>query len=265
MQLYDILFKPFRLNRNKSVFPRDAFPSLAFAEASHWWFKARNQIILWALRTRVYGIKNFLEVGCGTGYVIHGIAQEYPLLALEASEYFQEGLAFARKRVPKCCFRQLDATCMTDNNRYDCIGAFDVLEHIDDDISVLSNFYRALHSSGYLLLTVPQHPWLWSSADVYACHARRYTYSGLRRKLLSAGFKVCFHTSFVGLLLPLMIWQRLLLRKKSYELDDEFNISPLINACLWFCMQVEFILLKHGVRFPAGGSLLVVAKKNDSI
>ena len=253
------------MNRNKAVFPRDAFPSLAFAEASHWWFKARNQIILWALRTRVYGIKNFLEVGCGTGYVIHGIAQEYPFLNLEASEYFEEGLTFARKRVPKCFFRQIDATCMTDHSVYDCIGAFDVIEHIDDDCSALSNFYRALHPGGYLLLTVPQHPWLWSSADVYACHARRYTYSGLQKKLLFAGFKVSFHTSFVALLLPLMALQRLMLQKKSYELKDEFNISPLINVILWFCMQVEFMLLKLGVRFPAGGSLLIVAKKNDSV
>lgn len=247
---------------NQSPFPRSAFQYLAAAESRHWWFRARNQIIHWALRSHSHGIHTFLEVGCGTGYVISGIAKAFPALQLEASEYYQEGLVYARKRVPQCRFRQLDATVMAEENAYDCIGSFDVIEHIDADQSVLCNFNRALRPGGLLLLTVPQHPWLWSAADDFAHHVRRYTYSELRTKVLRAGFRVVYCSSFVSLLLPLMAVQRLSSRQQNYNPNDEFKIHPLLNIALYLVMQLELILLRSGLRFPAGGSLLLLARKS---
>jgi len=242
-------------------FPQSAFRYLAEAESKHWWFCSRNRIIFWILRARARGITNFLEVGCGTGFVISSIATAFPELELEASEYFEEGLVFARQRQPQCRFRQLDATAMAEQDAYDCIGSFDVIEHIDADETVLSNFHRALRPGGFLLLTVPQHPWLWSAADDYAHHKRRYTVQELRRKILHAGFRIEYCTSFVSLLLPLMALQRLSTRSQNYNPDDEFKISPLLNAALYLVMQLELILLRLGLRFPAGGSLLLLARK----
>ena len=95
-----------------SPFPRQAFQYLVSAENKHWWFRARNQIIIWIVKSRARCIKDFLEVGCGTGYVISGIAKAIPGLRLEATEYFEDGLIFARQRAPECRFRQLDATSM---------------------------------------------------------------------------------------------------------------------------------------------------------
>jgi SAM-dependent methyltransferase len=242
-------------------FPQDAFDYLASAESRHWWFLSRNQIITWVLKSKVGRLANLLEVGCGTGFVISGIAKAFPSLKLEASEYFEDGLVFARQRLPKCRFRQLDATAMAEENAYDCIGSFDVIEHIDADETVLFNFNRALRPGGFLVLTVPQHPWLWSAADDYAHHVRRYTANELRRKVMHAGFRIEYSTSFVSLLLPLMAPQRLSSRNQSYNPDDEFKISSLLNAALYLVMQLELILLRLGLRFPAGGSLLLLARK----
>jgi SAM-dependent methyltransferase len=242
-------------------FPEQAFDYLASAESRHWWFLARNQIIIWVLRKKVRTFANFLEVGCGTGFVISGIAKAFPELEVEASEYFEDGLVFARKRLPQCKFRKLDATAMVEEKAYDCIGCFDVIEHIDADERVLSNFNRALRSGGFLLLTVPQHPWLWSAADDYAHHIRRYTYLELRRKILRARFKIEFCTSFVSLLLPIMAFQRLSSKNKGYSLNDELKVNYLTNLFLYLVMQVELILLKLGIRFSLGGSLLLLARK----
>lgn len=246
---------------SQKPFPKEAFDYLASAESRHWWFLSRNQIITWVLKGRAEKLANFLEVGCGTGFVISGIAKAYPSLELEASEYFEDGLVFARQRLPECRFRQLDATAMGEENAYDCIGSFDVIEHIDADETVLFNFNRALRSGGFLLLTVPQHPWLWSAADLYAHHVRRYTVQELRRKVLHAGFRIVYCTSFVSLLLPLMALQRLSSRNQNYNPDDEFKISPLLNTALYLVMQLELILLRLGLRFTAGGSLLLLARK----
>jgi SAM-dependent methyltransferase len=242
-------------------FPEEAFAYLASAESRHWWFLSRNQIINWILKEKTSGLVDFLEVGCGTGFVISGIAKAFPSLVLEASEYFEDGLVFARQRLPQCRFRQLDATAMAEENAYDCIGSFDVIEHIDADELVLSNFNRALRTGGFLLLTVPQHPCLWSASDDFAHHVRRYTVQELRRKVLQAGFRIEYCTSFVSLLLPLMALQRLSSHNQNYNPDDEFMISPLLNAALYLVMQLELILLRLGLRFPAGGSLLLMARK----
>ena len=216
---------------------------------------------MWVLKSKAHSIKSFLEVGCGTGYVTSGISKAFPNFELQASEYFAEGLVYARKRVFRCEFRQLDVTQMSEVNCYDCIGSFDVIEHIDEDQIVLANFHRALRSGGFLLITVPQHPWLWSSADDYAHHRRRYTFSNLTTSLRSAGFKIQYTTSFVSLLMPLMIIQRWASRQESYDPSVEFEINSLLNKLFRLIMLVEFNMLKVGIKFFAGGSLLVLAQK----
>lgn len=248
-------------SRNGQHFPEEAFATLAAAERKSWWFIARNDIILWAISSRADRLRTFLEVGCGTGVVIRSLAKAMPGLALEACEFSGEGLAMARKGLPQCRFRQLDARTMADTDAYDCIGCFDVLEHIDEDERVLANFKRALRPGGYLLLTVPQHPWLWSAADDYAQHVRRYTGRELRRKVRHSGFTIEESTSFVSLLLPLMAVQRRLLRKQAYTLRDELNIHPILNATLRQVMRLEFMLVQIGMRFPWGGSILLLARK----
>jgi hypothetical protein len=111
------------------------------------------------------------------------------------------------------------------------------------------------------VLTVPQHPWLWSAADDYAHHVRRYSYSELKNKICHAGFLVEYSTSFVSILLPLMAAQRLTSGQKPYCLDDELSINPILNAALFSVMQLEILLLRIGLRFPLGGSLLLIARK----
>lgn len=247
---------------NNTHFPAHTFDLLAQVESGHWWFQARNRLLLWILATKIESFQKFLEVGCGTGYVLEGVHKAFPEVELFGSEYFEEGLTHARKRIPTASFTQLDATLMTDMNHYDVIGAFDVIEHIEEDEKVLANLTRALAKNGRLLITVPQHRWLWSEADEHACHVRRYTKDELVEKIKYAGLSVEYSTSFVCLLVPLMWLSRLRARKGKYEPMAEFNIPAWLNRCLKTVMDVEFLLIKMGLRLPVGGSLLLVAKKS---
>jgi hypothetical protein len=58
-----------------------------------------------------------------------------------------------------------------------------------------------------------------------------------------------------------MALQRLSSRNQNYNPDDEFKINSGFNAALYLVMQLEFTLLRLGLRFPAGGSLLLLARK----
>jgi SAM-dependent methyltransferase len=86
------------LAKNNDGFPQESFEGLARVEAGNFWFRARNDIILWALRKYFPGFHSLLEVGCGTGFVLSGIVQAYPNARMAGSEIYPTGLAFAAKR-----------------------------------------------------------------------------------------------------------------------------------------------------------------------
>ncbi|MEI8296335.1 MAG: SAM-dependent methyltransferase, partial [Alphaproteobacteria bacterium] len=134
---------------------------------------------------------------------------------------------------------------------------------IEDDLAVLSEVRSALKENGLLLLSVPQHGWLWSPVDEYACHVRRYSASELRRKLKSVGFEILRSTSFVSFLLPSMMLSRLMKRYSRSNIDysDELKLSKNLNALLLKIMQLEIYLIKIGINLPFGGSRLVLAKR----
>lgn len=245
-------------------FRADYFGELAALEASNFWFRARNDLITWALTTYFPASQTFLEIGCGTGFVLSGIRSALPSAQLSGSEIFSAGLAFAAKRVPSARFYQMDARNIPFREHFDVIGAFDVLEHIDEDEAVLDEVRKALRPGGGFLMSVPQHPALWSQQDERAFHVRRYTAGDLRRKLEAAGFEVVRMTSFVSLLLPMMFASRL--RMRECTADTEFDaiaalrLPRAVNIGLEAVMTVERALIRRGLSFPAGGSLLVVAR-----
>ncbi len=132
-----------------------------------------------------------------------------PELNLQGSEVSLKGLRFAEKRLSRSKLFQMDARQIPFEDEFDVIGAFDVLEHIKEDTIALSAMYQATSKGGGVLLTVPQHPWLWSQADDYAHHVRRYQAKELKAKVENVGFQVIKIASFVSLLLPLMVLSRL--------------------------------------------------------
>ncbi|UVL89035.1 class I SAM-dependent methyltransferase [Pseudomonas sichuanensis] len=245
-------------------FNPEYFEELASLEAANFWFRARNELILWALKTYKPDAHSLLEVGCGTGFVLSGIAQKHPQMALSGSEIFLTGLSHAAARVPTAQFMQMDARHVPFFCEFDVIGAFDVLEHIEEDESVLTQLHKALKPTGVLLLTVPQHPWLWSANDDYACHVRRYTARELHKKVTDAGFRIERSTSFVSLLLPAMMLSRRASGVKSIERDvtAELRLSRTLNNVFLSMMRIEQRLIRSGVNFTLGGSRLVVARKN---
>ena len=239
------------------------FSELARLESRNFWFRARNRLIVWALGRYFPGTHRFLEVGCGTGFVLSGIASSFPALEITGSEVAAEGLGFAAGRVPAARLIQMDARRIPFRGEFDVAGAFDVIEHIEDDRAVLRALLDALAPGGGLLLTVPQHPFLWSEFDVRARHVRRYRAADLRAKLVETGFEIVKMTSFVTLLLPLMTASRLVRKTpgENYDPLAELKIAPWLNGILESVLDVERLLIRSGIPLPAGGSLLVVARR----
>ncbi len=241
----------------------DLFSQLQFWEADNFWFVPRNRLILGLLSRYFPRAEAFLEIGCGTGFVLSSIADVKDWRRLVGSELHPSGLQIARKRLDhRVEFVQADARAIPARDTFDVIGAFDVLEHIEDDLGTLKSIHRALRGSGGLILTVPQHPWLWSATDQAARHVRRYARGELAGKVRSVGFRVLFSGSYSSLLLPIMIASRLSRREKENLLRQEFELPPLLNRLLKSILEIEVSLTLSGVSFSAGGSSVVVAVKD---
>lgn len=251
------------LAQSSTGFRREYFAELAALEEKSFWFRSRNRLIVWALRYYFPDATSFMEVGCGTGYVLAGIKEAFPEMQLCGSEIYTAGLGFAATRADNALLFQMDAREIPFKDEFDVVGAFDVLEHIEEDERVLQQLYRAVIPGGGIVLTVPQHPFLWSQQDEAACHARRYRRHELKQKVEAAGFKVKMTTSFVSLLLPFMLLSRLRGRvpEEYYDSMAELRLGPVMNSILDGIMNIERALTQWGVRFPAGGSLLLVAGK----
>lgn len=239
------------------------FAQLAQVEEDNFWFRARNELIVHVLRKYFAHAGNMLEIGCGTGYVLHGITRARPELRTSGSEIFLEGLSFATQRLPNADLFQMDARQIPYASEFDLIGAFDVIEHIKEDEHVLGEIHRALKPGGGTILTVPQHPGLWSAQDERACHVRRYRRGELIDKLEAAGFRVIFSSSFVSFLLPLLALSRRRTRRSNNTTgaNGELTLSSPVNAALYQVLRLEAALIRLGLRFPAGGTRLVAAMK----
>lgn len=250
------------LARENEGFPAESFPRLAKLEEGHFWFEARNRLLLWVLERYFPDPANFLEAGCGTGFVLAAISKRFPQTRVSGSEIYIDGLPFASRRVPGATLFQMDARSMPFESEFDVIGAFDVLEHIEEDEAVLHEMHRALRPGGGVVLTVPQHPFLWSAVDDYAYHKRRYTRAELVRKLRASGFEILMATSFVSVLLPAMFLSRLRQRgSKTVDPCTEFKLNRTVNWCLAKALGCERRLIQSGISLPFGGSLLIAARR----
>lgn len=251
------------LMHNGDGFKAEYYANLAVLENDNFWFTCRNQLIIWALATYRPAFDKFLEVGCGTGFVLSGLAKVFKGAALYGSELFTEGLKFATSRMPHARLMQMDATDIPFYREFDVIGAFDVIEHIQEDLRALLQMHAALKPDGMLMITVPQHKWLWSEMDVHACHIRRYEAKSLHNTLKTAGFRIVRSTSFVSLLLPFMVASRIRYRRRfsTSDASSELKLPPRLNAIFSGLIGMELSVIKRGANLPVGGSRLVIARK----
>jgi SAM-dependent methyltransferase len=229
-------------------------------EDSHFWFRCRRDLILDLLARHGSDARDFAEIGCGNGSVLAAVADEHPDWQVYGIEASVAGLRHARRRVPRARLIQADATRLPFESQFDAVGIFDVLEHIDDDRAVLRGIRRSLRPHGRLLITVPQHPSLWSWTDDHACHRRRYTRRELLDKLSAAGFRPRRCTSYLNWLLPVVMLSRLGRSPQQLQLQAP---PAFVDRIFSLATRAELALTSRGWDHRWGGSLVVVAERSD--
>jgi SAM-dependent methyltransferase len=234
---------------------------LVAAEPWHFWFRARRQLVLWALRSYFPRLRSLLDVGCGTGFLLEELRRTSPDLALAGCDVLLEAVCRARQRLRDVRLFQADILHLPVRRQLDAITALDVIEHLDEDAEALAEMFRALNPGGGLLVTVPQHQWLWSVVDEFSRHRRRYSRADVLAKMHAAGFEVLRCTSFFSSTLPLVALRRFRPRGQAFDPAAELRIPGVLNAAAAALLQPEWLLIRAGASLPIGGSLMVVAQR----
>lgn len=237
---------------------RVVYQQMAELDDRHWWYCARRKIIADLIRreTQLPKDAHILEIGCGTG---HNLAMLSDFGLVEGLELDEEARALSEKRLGrKVMSSPLPELVEVPEGHYHLIGAFDVIEHIEDDKAALASIAAKLRPGGKFIMTVPAHQWMWSAHDVVNHHKRRYSKRVLRELLETSPLKLECIGYFNSLLFPLAVAERVGSRLRQKD-DADVKLPPaLLNLALEKVFAVERYLVGR-LPLPPGLSLFAVA------
>lgn len=227
-------------------------------EDRHWWFQGRKELVLSLLdRYRPCPRPRILDVGCGTGGMLSAYASYGPSLGVDTA---CEAGHFSRKRGLEVMLASGNSLPFADGS-FDVVSALDVIEHVDEDVAILTEMQRVCAPGGVLLVTVPAFQFLWSSHDDLNHHKRRYIRRELGARVDAAGFdslKLSYYNSF---LLPAAILRKYLLKARNNGAACHLEALPEpLNAVFRRVLVLERPVLSRG-ELPLGASIICAARK----
>lgn len=235
------------------------YQEMMAVENEHWWFVARRLIIEQVIKQlNLPKDAEILEAGCGTGGNLAMLARHGKVYGIELNQTAQN-LA-SNLQIGLIVSGCLPHDIPFENEKFDLIVLLDVLEHLEEDEASLKALYDKLKPSGWLLITVPAHPWLWSKHDELLHHKRRYKLKNLRQLVSFTGYKIHFISYFNFVLFPL-ISLALFVQNLLDKGGNEQEIPPnLINRILTFLFALETFVIGR-LFLPFGVSILLYAQK----
>lgn len=234
----------------------------------HWWYRGRRTVLRAVFATHLPPVadRQILEVGAGTGSVTTVLTELGTVVAVEPHEVAR---AACERHAPAATVvaggvDDLDRLPGVAGRRFDLVGAFDVIEHLSDDVGALEAMADHLADDGRLVVTVPALELLWGPHDEVNGHFRRYSRALLVRTLDRAGLQVDQVSYFNTLLFPPVALVRLarrLVPSRHEEPASDFVLPrPIVNRALTALFGLEARVLARR-SLPIGSSLVAVARR----
>ena len=237
---------------------RAVYRQMAELDERHWWYRARREVLGHLIRreARLPARAKILEIGCGTG---HNLAMLGGFGHVDALELDDEARGLAEQRLGRSIMSApLPELAGVPDRHYDLVGAFDVIEHIDDDAAALASIATKLKLGGTFVMTVPAHQWMWSAHDVVNHHKRRYSKRALKALVEGSPLRLDKVGYFNSLLFPLALADRLVSKLRGKQ-DADLKLPPApLNAALEKVFAAERHLVGR-LPLPTGLSLFAIA------
>ena len=221
------------------------------------WFRAKNKLIehLLALTTPQNQNIKILNLGAGTGSDLKILSQFGNVYVIDVNEK-------ALELVPSefCIEKRLADACKLpyEDLFFDIVVAFDVLEHIENDVKAVSEVRRVLKNEGLFLITVPAFPVLFSAHDKILAHYRRYNKKSLTA--LFAGYSNLYLNFWNSFLFPFAATSRFFKRNDSPKIDKH-EFPKIVDSFFYSILAAEAFLVGKKFPLPFGLSIAGVIKK----
>ena len=249
------------MNLSKEEFERDFK-----LKDTNWFYKGMFDIWASFLKASIMTAdkkKRALDLGCGAGgktLYLKNFADR--VIGLDLSI---DALKLCKVSLP-LSFNQGAIEALPYKDRtFSLVSAFDVLEHIEDDVAALKEINRVMEDDGYLVIALPAFKMLWSQHDLANFHKRRYRSGELREKLEKTGFKakrISYANSilFIPALVQRSMQHSLLGRGQEARRTRVESMPGFLNSFLYAVLRFESMLIRK-MSFPFGVALLCVAQK----
>ncbi len=191
-----------------------------------------------------------LNVGAGTGEDLNVINKFGNVYAIDIN---QDALNLIPNELVK--EKKIMDVCNMgyEENSFDVVLAFDVLEHIENDQIAVQEIKRVLKKdTGILVFTVPAFNFLFGAYDKRLGHFRRYNKRGAKDLLLD--FDFIDKGYWIFMLFPSALVQRFFLPKSSGKLP------VWVNKIFLKILNFENFLISKRVKFPYGLTLYGACK-----
>ena len=244
------------------VFEGSTADLLMDTDSEHWWYRSKAAIVADCLRywCGSTGSHSWLvDVGAGSGGVTSRIgwdtervlvAEGAPVLAAQARDRHGLMAVAANGSHLPLAPGSADVMCL-----------LDVIEHIADSSETLSEAWRVLAPGGHLIVTVPGHQWLWSEADEFLGHTKRYSRTQLAGEVERAGFSPLQVTHFFSWLVPPVLAVRRFAKTVRHQLGLERS-GRALDVIAMVLTRIERALMRR-MSLPLGTSVLCVARKPE--
>lgn len=239
---------------------RIVYDRMAAHDTTHWWYRARREILSDYLTREASLPSNarILEIGCGTG---HNLPMLAGFGAVDAIEIDPAARGFAAERLGKPVGdAPLPALTGVERGAYDLVAVLDVVEHVEDDVGALKGMAEVLKSGGAILVTVPAHPWMWSAHDTVNHHHRRYSKATLDKAIRDAGLTHNGLRYFNSLLFPVAVAARVAGKLTGKDDSDDSPPAAPVNKALEAVFRLERHLVGR-VPLPPGLSIITLVRK----
>ena len=209
---------------------REQYEVHSRAEADHWWFRARRELLLDVIANVLPNSPRatVLDVGCGTGANVIALAERYIAIGTDVSP---TAIDLAQQIYPGGSFwcGKADALVAETAVVPDLFLLSDVLEHVSNDFEMLSGLLARAKPGAYFLLTVPADMSLWSKHDESHGHYRRYNREQFEKLWEGLPVTPLLVSHFNSRLYPLIKLTRTInrWRGKSFgEADTDLKLPP---------------------------------------
>jgi len=217
----------------------------------HWYYKHKFRVIHHMIRKEVSSANLLIDVGAGSALFSFELLKTYPKLSVIAVD--------TGYTIPKVVDTKNRITYLRTGEEIsgDIYLFNDVLEHVSNDIEMLSEYVSSAPVSSKFLITVPAFMSLWSGHDVFLKHFRRYKRSRINKVIESSGLKVLKSQYLYVPLFPLA-WIIRRLPKSQRVTSQMKDNGKTINAAMLFLLNLDFLFSRLS---PFGISIIILAEK----